>query len=285
MKTNKPAKLLALLALAALLPASATIITFYDFNDVNNLGWNGITADTSTATWSSTGGLGGSGGVLSGGTGDRTRMITTQTTFDGSLGELSIGMFFNANSSNSSGDTDDRASHIGFKDNNLAGQTRNADPGIRFDQADNAVSARLASSGLGDNTNKQLDLFTIGDTARATSGEFFLEAGDWYFWSANFTPTSDGVWDLTTSINTVDQTTFDIGSMVTGATVSATGITGPTFANFSEIWGGIALAPDRTDRGTFNAIDNATITAIPEPGTLVLVGIALGSLFLFRRRR
>ncbi|MCC5842627.1 MAG: PEP-CTERM sorting domain-containing protein [Verrucomicrobia bacterium] len=28
-----------------------------------------------------------------------------------------------------------------------------------------------------------------------------------------------------------------------------------------------------------------TVTAIPEPGTLALVGIALGSLLLFRRRR
>jgi len=28
-----------------------------------------------------------------------------------------------------------------------------------------------------------------------------------------------------------------------------------------------------------------SVTAIPEPGTLVLVGIALGSLLLFRRRK
>ncbi len=33
------------------------------------------------------------------------------------------------------------------------------------------------------------------------------------------------------------------------------------------------------------SVDNFTITAIPEPGTLVLVGVALGSLLLFRRRK
>ncbi|MCC5844166.1 MAG: PEP-CTERM sorting domain-containing protein [Verrucomicrobia bacterium] len=32
-------------------------------------------------------------------------------------------------------------------------------------------------------------------------------------------------------------------------------------------------------------IDNIALTAIPEPGTLALVGIALGSLLLFRRRK
>lgn len=43
------------------------------------------------------------------------------------------------------------------------------------------------------------------------------------------------------------------------------------------------------NRGTTNFLDvdsiSVTYTAIPEPGTLLLVGIALGSLLLFRRRR
>ena len=43
-----------------------------------------------------------------------------------------------------------------------------------------------------------------------------------------------------------------------------------------------------SDSGTFQsqlAIDDLTVSAIPEPGTLVLLGIALGTLALFRRRR
>lgn len=36
---------------------------------------------------------------------------------------------------------------------------------------------------------------------------------------------------------------------------------------------------------TVTRFDNFTITAIPEPGTLMLVGIAMGSIFFLRRRR
>ena len=273
--------MLALLSLAAILPVSATTV-FYDFNDPNQLGWNGITSDSDTATWSSSGGIDNTGRILSGGTGDRTRMITTETSFNGSLGELSIGLYFNADPNDTDGQTDDRASHIGFKDNALAGQTRNASPGIRFDEADHAVSVRLAS--LDDNGLKVLDLYT-GGSSHGTTDPIPLNGGNWYYWSATFTPTGDGIWDLSSSINSVNQDTFEVGGLVNNAFISATGVSGPSFDDFTEVWGGVALAPaPRTDRGTLNAIDDVTITAIPEPGTLMLVGIAIGSLLCFRRR-
>ncbi|MCC5844467.1 MAG: PEP-CTERM sorting domain-containing protein [Verrucomicrobia bacterium] len=49
--------------------------------------------------------------------------------------------------------------------------------------------------------------------------------------------------------------------------------------DLDQVWIGI------NNRGTSFDIDNLTVTAIPEPGTLALVGIALGSLLLFRRRK
>ena len=49
--------------------------------------------------------------------------------------------------------------------------------------------------------------------------------------------------------------------------------------DFDQVWIGI------NNRGTSFDIDNLSVTAIPEPGTLLLVGIALGSLLFFRRRK
>ena len=39
------------------------------------------------------------------------------------------------------------------------------------------------------------------------------------------------------------------------------------------------------DSGTFFHLNDVEVSVIPEPGTLVLMGVALGSLLLFRRRR
>lgn len=58
------------------------------------------------------------------------------------------------------------------------------------------------------------------------------------------------------------------GSVISTGTVTAVGFIGGF--NRNTAWA---------------RIDNVELTVIPEPGTLVLVGIALGSLLLFRRRR
>lgn len=57
------------------------------------------------------------------------------------------------------------------------------------------------------------------------------------------------------------------------------GFTAPTGQGITQI----AFANTSTDQFALT-IDDLGIVAIPEPGTLVLVGIALGSLLLFRRR-
>jgi hypothetical protein len=46
-----------------------------------------------------------------------------------------------------------------------------------------------------------------------------------------------------------------------------------------------ALEEVNSNSGSAIYIDNLSVTAIPEPGTLALLGIALGSLLLFRRRK
>jgi len=59
-------------------------------------------------------------------------------------------------------------------------------------------------------------------------------------------------------------------------------ITGLNIASGEEFW---LRWTDSGNNNTVLAIDNLTVTAIPEPGTLVLLGIALGALVLFRRRK
>jgi hypothetical protein len=66
------------------------------------------------------------------------------------------------------------------------------------------------------------------------------------------------------------------------------------YGRYSFDFGNVSVAATDTvevrllgfSTGTGNSIrlDNVSVTAIPEPGTLALVGIALGSLMLFRRR-
>ena len=62
-------------------------------------------------------------------------------------------------------------------------------------------------------------------------------------------------------------------------------ITGVNLAPGEEIWLRWANLRETANNGTYLGIDDLTVTAIPEPGTLALVAIALGSLALFRRRR
>jgi len=90
--------------------------------------------------------------------------------------------------------------------------------------------------------------------------------------------TSLGLWTSATTVSAsarLDQTSL-------GATPDFTTVTlGAGETATVRQWVG------STQAGRFWYFDDmtVTITAIPEPGTLALVGIALGSLLLFRRRR
>ena len=59
-------------------------------------------------------------------------------------------------------------------------------------------------------------------------------------------------------------------------------ITDVNLAPGEEIW--LRWANTTANNGIYLGIDDLTVTAIPEPGTLALLGIALGALVLFRRR-
>jgi hypothetical protein len=73
---------------------------------------------------------------------------------------------------------------------------------------------------------------------------------------------------------------------VLGSSVSATGWTDRGFQINVTTDGTYRLMFDGTgSTDTTTYFDNVSLVAIPEPGTLMLVGIALGSLLLFRRRK
>lgn len=123
--------------------------------------------------------------------------------------------------------------------------------------------------------------------ATATDGfRLAIQVGaDWYVSAQNNTQ-SAGVSTFSTqaeqmtqlmagsSWNTLDFTAGDTLSMGTAATLPLSG-TINAFGLFAETH----------TQNTSMRFDTFTITAIPEPGTLVLVGIALVSAFALKRRR
>ena len=127
------------------------------------------------------------------------------------------------------------------------------------------------------------------------SGETFDFSFAWANASSwDSTPVPDTVdWRLfTTSDNTVGGAVTDIASGSTSADsdtgnltyeeVSYTGIGTVTGASVGQdLW--VEIYSASTEDSEFGRLDRVELSAIPEPGTLVLVGVALGSLLYFRR--
>ena len=276
-------KLLLALGCTATLSARATTV-FYDFNDQNNLGWSGITTDNNDANWSSSNGLDGTGAVGRQSDVNRTAATVTTQQFDGSVGQLSFGtfVFFDLGGQETQADT---RFALGFKDNQLVGQTRN-DPERRIGNADNSVYAALDFDG---STGIRIGLGVSGDgTGTYVSSDFeTVSNSSWYYLSSDYEHLgTDGNWRLTASLFALDTNgDVDFSSSVISFTNDFTG--GPLLSAFSEVYGSVDHAPSGgRNRRAVQWIDDATITVIPEPGTLALIGIAaIAGLIGFRRRR
>ncbi|MCC5849063.1 MAG: DNRLRE domain-containing protein [Verrucomicrobia bacterium] len=121
---------------------------------------------------------------------------------------------------------------------------------------------------------------------------------------------AEATWDQYSSGNDWDTPGGDFGStLLSSVNTSGSTSTGDTFtfSNTPEFISAaqaayensrpfqfILVSNDETARDLMRIVSNAgsesdrpllTVTAIPEPGTLVLLGIALGTLVIFRRRK
>jgi hypothetical protein len=82
-------------------------------------------------------------------------------------------------------------------------------------------------------------------------------------------------------VGSATSTALDGNALANRTAISST-ITGLSLADGDDIWLRWAFS---SNNAVNLAIDDLTVTAVPEPGTLALLGIALGSMLLFRRKR
>ncbi|MCC5846457.1 MAG: PEP-CTERM sorting domain-containing protein [Verrucomicrobia bacterium] len=128
-----------------------------------------------------------------------------------------------------------------------------------------------------------LRLLNTGGQVGSNSSTFSLETENWYALQASIALSADA------TASSMSVSIFDVGADGTdplGAALASISASDVSLANggFSgNLWAG--FGGGNNSGSNITAFDNFSVVAIPEPGTLVLLGIALGSLLLFRRRR
>jgi len=106
-----------------------------------------------------------------------------------------------------------------------------------------------------------------------------LAADSWYFFTVDFTYDSlNDEWDMARSVFNADSD-GTVQSLVAGDTFS---LSNP-FGSNPDLYG--FVAGDSGTEGSVESFDNATLVSIPEPSSLLLVGLALGAGALFRNRK
>lgn len=114
---------------------------------------------------------------------------------------------------------------------------------------------------------------------------------DWFASETTFNPAAAATWETHTIADISTETwrtlSFDSGNNnavslgTTAQTLSAHGASG----SLTSVGFHLSTTGSGSGSNSQYRIDNIAVTAIPEPGTLVLFGIAVGSVFLFRRRK
>jgi hypothetical protein len=222
-------------------------------------------------------GAGGGGGVaISSGTGiiaDSTAIYKNSSfNFASSGTTLTITSLLNVSANTGGGN---RLLQLGFVNENTSGMNGNA--GLAF------MSLRLST--VGTSGNVYTPNFQIKDAASGTSGPNFtpnvtLTPGEWYQLSGTFENKGGGQIQISGTLKD-----FGIDGTTPGATVfnyPATTLTAVDIANDSSVWP--AFRSFKNDGAT--ALDSFTATsAIPEPGTFMLLGAGISGLLIAARRR
>lgn len=142
---------------------------------------------------------------------------------------------------------------------------------------------------LTNNTGATLSEFTLGyalevtnqrDATVANTANFAYNVGTPTNWDTDTFTAFAGL-NATTPLVPV-ATNVDGNAAGNRVAVSDT-VTGLTWANGTDLW--LRWTVPNVTNGPNVGLDDLSFSAIPEPGTLALVGIALGVLMLFRRRR
>jgi hypothetical protein len=278
-----------LVALAASLATGQAQTVSVNFNAASaldnnfNIYQNTTPAVTNGATGSPysqalTGGVGGSGLVniavpVTGITGDSTA-IYKNTSFDFSTSgkALTISAYINIIPPTESGN---RLLQLGFVNENTAGMNGNA--GLAF------TSMRLNPTAIGSTVfGPQWQTKTAAGSTVNTSGgaNMTLLAGDWYQMSLTFANLGGG--NIQASGFVQD---FGVNGLTPGAIVNISQITltSADIAGDSAVWPAFRSFAADGSGGLDNF--NAAVTVVPEPGTMVLVGLGLGTLLLAGRRQ
>lgn len=125
------------------------------------------------------------------------------------------------------------------------------------------------------NTDFALNAFKINTSPFGTTPETFSASG-WYTFQVTFTPsaTPDSVDILFEVIDESDSTLFSASTLSSPAQYTLSNVGGDRYAwmNYAETTNGLP-------------VDSTFVTEVPEPGSLVLLGVAGLGVFARRRRR
>ena len=107
-----------------------------------------------------------------------------------------------------------------------------------------------------------------------------LTSGNWYQAKLDLTPTGGNDFDLTATITNSDSSGV-LGSIVQTASSSFTNASLITDSEIHAFFGGQGGSVSRG----IDTVDNFSTVVIPEPSTFTMIGLALASLYILRRRQ
>ncbi|MCH8476041.1 MAG: PEP-CTERM sorting domain-containing protein [Opitutales bacterium] len=273
---------LSILGLSAfLLPVFGQVSVEYDFNDENDLGWNGVTNDSNELYYTADGGLNDSGAVFRNDSDGRNAFMVTTDSFDGSLGTLTMSLFFQAGDPGRNENAENRASQMGFRTDQVSG---NSDIGAEIHRLDESPNSVFVSMFPQNGSEVNLRVGTMDNTG-SFSSNVAVTLGDWYYWTSTFTLDGQNSWDITSEIFDATDTGTVGNSLLS---TEATGLAGPDKDDFETVFGSIGIGEnDPGNRDSIRIVDDVEIQAIPEPSTYAaILGLgALGMLLLRRKLR
>ncbi len=241
--------------------------TLIDFNTPGDLTANFQAVDSGKYSEAAGIGLGGTAGVEIATFGSQGSRTYTSESFSGS-GTLSASIYFQWVT----------PTDVGFGSGMFLGfgPTTDYAPGLgggSGDPSDNHVLVAVPG-------NAQMFIQNVSSGAAAQNSGFAgntLVSGNWYHLQLDLSPTGGNDFDLTGTLTNSDSD----GVLGTVVRTVSTNYTNSGLIGDAEVYAFFGGQGNSVARG-IDALDN--FSAIPEPSSLVLISVALGSLMMFRKR-